>query len=129
MTMTSLSVTTPLGMAETEELVRAALATEGFGVLSEIDVAATLKAKIDVDRAPLKILGACNPSLAHRALTLDERASLFLPCNVVLSSVAEGTLVRAVDPREIMGAPEMSELALEAAERLARALASLPTEV
>ena len=122
-----MSVTTPLGMNATEELVREALAAEGFGVLSEIDIAATLKAKIDVDCAPMKILGACNPTLAHRALTIDDRSSLFLPCNVVLSSVAEGTLVRAVDPLEIMGAPEMSELANEAAERLARALGGLPT--
>ena len=114
-------------MNATEELVREALAAEGFGVLSEIDIAATLKAKIDVDCAPMKILGACNPTLAHRALTIDDRSSLFLPCNVVLSSVAEGTLVRAVDPLEIMGAPEMSELANEAAERLARALGGLPT--
>jgi uncharacterized protein (DUF302 family) len=106
----------PLGPAEV--VVREALAEQGFGVLTEIDVAATFKAKLGVDRPPLKILGACNPDLAHRALELDPSASLLLPCNVVLEADGEGTRVSIADPRALMTTPQLAELAAAAAERL-----------
>jgi uncharacterized protein (DUF302 family) len=92
-------------------------------VLTEIDIAATLKAKLDVDRPPLKILGACNPGFAHRALQLDPTASLVLPCNVVLEpDGAGGTTVSVVDPRSLMPGDEFAELAGEAAGLLQAAL-------
>lgn len=115
---------TPMPEAETK--VREALAAQGFGVLTEIDVAATLKAKIGVDRPALKILGACNPNFAHEALTLDPSASLLLPCNVVLEPGANGgTRVTIVDPRELMPHEEFAQLAEEAASKLNAVLASL----
>jgi uncharacterized protein (DUF302 family) len=106
----------PLGPAEA--VVRQALADQGFGVLTEIDVVATSKARLGVDRPPLKILGACNPGLAHRALELDPSASLLLPCDVVLEAKREGTRASIADPRMLMPGPELAELAAEAAERL-----------
>jgi uncharacterized protein (DUF302 family) len=125
--MRAIETTTTLSMVDTEAAVRSSLAAEGFGVLTEIDVAATLKAKIGVERAALKILGACNPGFAHRALQLDESVSLLLPCNVVLADTGSGTRVTAVDPRELMTDPEFAGLAAEAAEKLAAALAAVPT--
>lgn len=124
--MQSITTTVPLPLAETERAVRAALAEQGFGVLTEIDVAATLKAKLDVDRPPLKILGACNPALAHRALEIDPSASLVLPCNVVLEPAGGGgTAVHVADPRALMADPAMAELAEQAATRLGAALDAL----
>ncbi len=126
-----MSVATPLDMDEADAAVRSALAEEGFGVLTEIDVAATLKAKIDVDRSPYRILGACNPVLAHQALEHDEQIGLLLPCNVTLSATEEGTAVSIVDPTVMLGiageSAEMARLAKEARTRLERALATLPT--
>jgi uncharacterized protein (DUF302 family) len=123
--MDSIKQLTPLSMGDAEAAVRAALAEQGFGVLTEIDVAATLKAKLGIDRAPMKILGACNPNLAHRALELDPTVSLLLPCNVVLSATDAGTLVSAVDPRALMSDPEFDTLASDAAARLSAALSTL----
>jgi uncharacterized protein (DUF302 family) len=77
--MKAIEATVALSMSEAENAIRCALAEHGFGVLTEIDVAATLKAKLNVDRPPLKILGACNPTLAHQALQLDPSVSLLLP--------------------------------------------------
>jgi uncharacterized protein (DUF302 family) len=115
-----------LGADDAEAAVRAALAEQGFGVLTEIDVAATLKAKLGVDRPPLKILGACNPTLAHEALQLDPGAALALPCNVVLEPAEDGgTRISAVDPRDLMGEPALAELAGVAAEKLAAALVAV----
>jgi len=125
--MHSIETTTRLSMAEAEAAVRAALATQGFGVLTEIDLAATLKAKLGVDRAPLKILGACNPTFAQRALELDESVSLLLPCNVVLADTADGTRITAADPREFMTGEAFQELAADAAQRLIAALAAVPS--
>lgn len=123
--MESFTVTVPMSLPEAEAAVRDALADHGFGVLTEIDVAATLKAKLDVDRAPLKILGACNPRFAHRALELDPSASLLLPCNVVLEPEGEGTRVASVDPRALMPGDEFADLAAEAAAALEAALSDL----
>ena len=111
-----------LPVAEAETAIRAALAEEGFGVLTEIDVAATLKAKLGVERAPLKILGACNPTFADRALQIDPAVSLLLPCNVVVEASGTGSRVAAVDPRQLLDDPRFAELAADVAERLERAV-------
>jgi uncharacterized protein (DUF302 family) len=115
-------------LEEAENRARSALAEEGFGILTEIDVMATLKAKIDVDRAPYKILGACNPVLANRALNAEEEIGLLLPCNVVVYEGADGIVVEALDPgimSSVTDAPEMEVIAIEAREKLARAMTSL----
>ena len=121
----------PGTVASLRPRVEAALKAEGFGVLTEIDVAAILKAKLGPDRPPYLILGACNPSLAHRALDADSSIGALLPCNVVLREEGEGraeTVVEVLDPRAafgIVGAPEVEAVAEEARARLERALARL----
>jgi uncharacterized protein (DUF302 family) len=107
---------------EAEVAVREALAEQGFGVITEIDVAATLKAKLGVDRPPLKILGACSPTFAHRALQVDPTVSLLLPCNVVVETLGGRTRVAAVDPRQLMDDPRFAGLAEEAAASLRAAI-------
>ena len=107
--------------------IRDALAAEGFGVLTEIDVKATLKKKIDVDFRPYVILGACNPSLAHRALSAETAIGLLLPCNVVVhAGDAPGTsVVSVLDPvvqLGVTGRKDLEPLAAEVKERLVRAL-------
>ncbi len=124
--MHALQTTVALPLDQTEAAVRAALAENGFGVLTEIDVAATLKAKLGVDRPALKILGACNPVLANQALELDPTAALVLPCNIVLEPAeGGGTRVSAVDPRELMPDPAFAALAETAAAKLTAALDAL----
>jgi uncharacterized protein (DUF302 family) len=124
--MSSIETTVPLPLEQTEAAVRDALAAQGFGVLTEIDVAATLKAKLGVERPPLKILGACNPQFAHQALTVDPSAALMLPCNVVLEPAAGGgTRVQVADPRQLMTDPALAPLAESAAAALTAALDSL----
>lgn len=123
--MQGITSTTTMPMGEAEAAIRSALGENGFGVLTEIDVAATLKAKLDIDRTPLKILGACNPNLAHRALTIDPSVALLLPCNVVLEESDGATTVSAVDPRELMDDPQFNDLAAEAAEKLRAAIESI----
>ena len=105
-----------LELAEAE--VRTALHKQGFGVLTEIDVAATFKEKLGVDWAPIKILGACNPGFAHRAMVIDHSASLALPCNVVLEDLDGSTRVAIADPRDLMPDVELGELMSEIADRL-----------
>jgi uncharacterized protein (DUF302 family) len=108
--------------------IRAALAEEGFGVLTEIDVKATLKKKIDVDFGRYVILGACNPKLAHRALQFDPKIGLLLPCNVVVREIEGGSEIQVIDPKAMftfIDAPGIGELAKEAEDRLRRALAAV----
>jgi uncharacterized protein (DUF302 family) len=111
------------------ERVTAALAAEGFGVLTEIDVAATLQKKLGASMDPYLILGACNPKLAHRAITAEPGIGLLLPCNVVLAQDGADVVVSAASPRAMFtvveGKPEMEGVAAEAEEKLRRALASL----
>ena len=94
------STTVSRGYDETVARVRAALADEGFGVLTEIDVRATFKKKLDIDVDPYVILGACNPSFAHKALATDPDIGLLLPCNVVVraGTTPGETVVSAIDP-------------------------------
>ena len=112
-----------------EARLRTALAAEGFGILTEIDVAATLKEKLGVDWVPYRILGACNPGLAHRALGNEEDVGLLLPCNVIVYRRGDVTAVRVLEPRlmaDLTGNPELGPIAEEARERLERALEALP---
>lgn len=113
---------------ETVERVRAALKDQGFGVLTEIDVRATLREKLGEAMEPYLILGACNPPLAHRALGVDRRIGLLLPCNVVVRVDGDATVVEALDPRIMVGVTgreELDPVAREAARRLESALAAL----
>jgi uncharacterized protein (DUF302 family) len=117
----------PLDYGRAVERVKAELAREGFGILSEIDVAATLRNKLGVEFKPYVILGACNPPLAHRALTAERDIGLLLPCNVVVYADDEPdhSVVAAMDPVEalgITGNEELRPIAVEVKTRLARAL-------
>jgi len=123
--MTSFDVVLDLSDEDAESSVRAALAEHGFGVLTEIDMAAAFKAKLGVDHAPLKILGACNPEFAYQAVLIDPAASLALPCNVVLEAVGGSTRVSVADPRDLMTDVELSELAEAVATRLQGVVATL----
>jgi len=109
------------------ERVRAALASEGFGILSEIDVSATMKKKVGVDFRRYTILGACNPTFAHRALQLEDKVGTMLPCNVIVQEIAPGELeVAAVDPIASMQAienPSLAEVAGEVRAKLERVIA------
>ena len=114
------------------ELVTAALKTEGFGILTRIDVRATLKEKINADFRPYAILGACNPPLAHRALSHDAEVGLMLPCNVTVEATpAGGSVVRIADPDVFLQVgqfqhdKELRAIASEARERLQRAVSTL----
>jgi uncharacterized protein (DUF302 family) len=110
--------------------VRAALKGQGFGVLTEIDVQATLREKLGEETGPYVILGACNPPLAHRALTADPSIGLLLPCNVVVRAEDDHTVVEALDPGvmvEVTGDERLGPVAREAAERLAAALRAVET--
>lgn len=118
--------TTSLDDARTQ--VVAALATEGFGVLTEIDVRATLKKKLDVDFRPYVILGACNPGLAHRSLTAEPRVGLLLPCNVVLQAGKGGIELSIANPRALavmVQNPELEPIMQEAEARLQRVMAAV----
>ena len=119
--MDGIEITVELPIERAEVVVRAALASQGFGILTEIDVAATFKAKLGVERPPLKILGACNPHFAYRALELDPSVALMLPCNVVLVGDGERTHVSIADPRTLMPGDALALLAEEAAGRLSEA--------
>jgi uncharacterized protein (DUF302 family) len=118
---------------DARDQVIAGLRAEGFGVLTEIDVAVTLRTKLGVDRPPYTILGACNPPLAHRALEADPSVGALLPCNVVIRRDADDTVVEVMDPAAALGLvdePAIAEVAAEARARLLRMVreleASLP---
>ncbi len=117
--------TSALPFDEAVARAREALAKEGFGVLTEIDVQATLKKKLDVDREPYLILGACHPPSAHRALTAVPEVGVLLPCNVTVSVENGTTVVRAMDPASVMGlvsAPELAAVGAEVGARLRRVI-------
>jgi uncharacterized protein (DUF302 family) len=119
------SITVDRPHADVVAEVRAALAEQGFGVLTEIDVQATLREKLGEQTGPYLILGACNPVLAHRALGADASIGLLLPCNVVVRAHEGRTVVEALDPNimvEVTGEPRLSLVAAEASQRLNAAL-------
>jgi uncharacterized protein (DUF302 family) len=125
--------TLTIGFDEAITKVTEALKAEGFGVLTTIDVRATMKAKLDVEFPPYTILGACNPPLAHRALTADPNIGLLLPCNVVVRALPaqDGqpqTRVEVVDPESMLAvasSAELADVAREARARLERVVAAL----
>jgi uncharacterized protein (DUF302 family) len=115
-------------IATVREQVEEALAAEGFGVLTEIDVAATMQAKIGVDMEPYVILGACNPVLAHEAIGMDADVGALLPCNVVLRRDGDRVIVRFMDPAAVLGlvdAVGIEAAAAEARSRLMRVAVAL----
>ena len=108
--------------------VTAALGDEGFGVLSDIDVQATLKAKLDVDRSAYRILGACNPPYANKALTADPEIGALLPCNVIVRQDDDGVRVACMDPAAVLSLvdhPDVAGLASDVRARLERVVAAL----
>ncbi|GAB2905894.1 DUF302 domain-containing protein [Rhodococcus aerolatus] len=122
------SVTLELGYDEAVTATKAALAEQGFGVLTEIDVQATMKAKRDKDMEPYVILGACNPALAEQAIDADRATGVLLPCNVVVRGHGTGSVVHVLDPQlmaSVTDLPTMTTLADEATTRLDAVLAAL----
>ncbi|HEY5115320.1 MAG TPA: DUF302 domain-containing protein [Nakamurella sp.] len=125
----AIAVTVPRPFGELLAATRDALAAQGFGVLTEIDMQATLKTKLGVDIAPQVILGACQPPLAHAALQAEPSIGLLLPCNVVIRTVdSDHTRVETIDPAimvSVTGNPDLQAVATEARTRLTAALHSL----
>ena len=118
-----------LSFDDADARIRVALAEEGFGILTEIDVRATLKQKLDVDFPPYRILGACNPPIAHKVLQAEPDAGLLLPCNVVVREENGAVIVEALDPvvqLEVASNPALMDAAREVRERMKRALERLP---
>lgn len=127
----SFGIDLPVPCDEAIERVTFALKEQGFGVLTEIDVKATLKQKLDVDFRPYKILGACNPRLAHRALSTDLEIGLLLPCNVVVYQTGDGVRVDFLDPVQalgVVGNDTLAPIAEEARERLMAVARALKAE-
>ena len=124
--MGELTTTVAHPLSEVDAAVRAALAAEGFGVLTEIDVDGVFRARLGVERPPLKILGACNPRFAHDALERDAAAALAIPCNVVLEAIDESTTrVTIADPAVMMPGDDLADLTADARARLSRVIAAL----
>ena len=123
------STTITSGFDEAIETVTAALAQKGFGVLTSIDVSATLKKKLDVEFPPYTILGACNPKLAHKALSAENKIGTMLPCNVVVQQLEDGRIeVSAVDPAASMQAidnPALAAIAGDVRDMLKAVIAGL----
>ena len=117
-----------MGFEQAVAAVTQALAKEGFGVLTEIDVQATLKKKLNLERPPYKILGACNPQFAHRALEAEPQIGALLPCNVIVREEGGKTIVEFMDPDAVLKLverPEIGALAAEVRQRLQRVMAAL----
>jgi uncharacterized protein (DUF302 family) len=115
-------------VSQTIERVTQALAKEGFGILSDIDVAGTLKKKLGLDVPAYRILGACNPQFAHRAIEAEPEIGTLLPCNVVVRKISAGTRVDIMDPLAVMqlvGKPEVATIASEVRGRLQRVLGEI----
>ena len=129
MTSYTLATTINTGYDDSVSRTRAALAGQGFGVLTEIDVAATMKTKLDLDMPPHVILGACNPTLAHAALSVEPSIGVLLPCNVVVRAIDDThTLIEAMDPAVMISAtgnPALTDIADDARTRLTAALDTL----
>jgi uncharacterized protein (DUF302 family) len=131
----TLSTTVQRGYEETVQAVRESLADAGFGVLTEIDLKAVLKSKLDVEMSPQIILGACRPQLAHQALQADPSIAALLPCNVVVRGIDDATtIVEAFDPNAMVsfagadGSDVLGTVATEARQRLQTALTSLEND-
>jgi uncharacterized protein (DUF302 family) len=123
-----ITIRTPIPFAEAVARVREALKAQGFGVLTEIDVQATLRDKLGQNMEDYLILGACNPPLAHRALDTDRRIGLLLPCNVVVRTADGQTIIEALNPQvmaAVTGQPSLKPVADEATSRIRAALDSL----
>ena len=122
----ALTKTLDLSFEEADAKVREELKKEGFGILTEIDVKATLKEKLDVEFPKYAILGACNPPLAHQALGHEPDIGLLLPCNVVVRELEDGrTMVEAIDPVQQLSVadnPDLPELAAEVRQRMERVI-------
>lgn len=119
---------TALGFEEAIEKVTEALKSEGFGILTEIDVKETLKKKLDVDFRPYRILGAYNPPFAYKALQAEDKVGIMLPCNVIVQEKEDGVEIAAVDPVASMQAidnPKLGEIADEIRKRLHKVIDSL----
>jgi uncharacterized protein (DUF302 family) len=123
-----ITVHTSAPFAEVVARVREALKAQGFGVLTEIDVQATLRDRLGEEMEDYLILGACNPPLAHQALAADRKIGLLLPCNVVIRTSGSQTIIEALDPLvmvEVTGQPSLTPIAAEAAGRIRAALDTL----
>ena len=123
-----MTIHTPIPFAEAVARVREALKAQGFGVLTEIDVQATLRDKLGQDMEDYLILGACNPPLAHRALDADRKIGLLLPCNVVVRTADGQTIIEALNPQvmvEVAGQASLKPVADEATSRIRAALDSV----
>jgi uncharacterized protein (DUF302 family) len=128
---TDLRTWVPIPYEQTIERAKEALKAEGFGVLTEIDVQATLKKKLDADFRKYIILGACNPPLAHRALQAELEIGLLLPCNVIVYEEGQGSVVSAMDPdlmSQVVDNPALAAVAVEARARLVRVIAGIRSE-
>lgn len=124
----TLKTTTSLSFDEAVAQVREALAGEGFGVLTEIDVQGTLKRKLGIDQEPYLILGACNPPLAHQALQADPEVGALLPCNVIVYRKDDQTCVSAIDAKQmlsIVGNPVLEPLAEQVNEKLGNVISEI----
>lgn len=125
---TRFQVDLELPFAQAVAATRTALAEQGFGIITEIDMQATMRTKLGEEYPPFLILGACNPSFAHRALGVEPAVAALLPCNVVVRGEDGAVTVSSVDPQVLVqatGAPQLSDLADELSDMLAAALAAL----
>ena len=123
-----IQVRTSLGFEDAIARVTELLKEEGFGVLTEIDVQATLKKKLDMDYKPYRILGACNPSFTHQALNAEPLIGVFLPCNVVVWDDGDNRIIAAMEPMtmaEIIGNPAVSGIAAQISERIRRVVGKI----